>query len=246
MSEFNPLDKILSDFKVPRRKLELDKPYDSSEINKDINTTIMDVLNNDYLEFTRNLKIAKVDKLTTDNKEEMKKSIENHVNDAYNFEYENPSSKKTDYDLLKEGYEKLYAVYIEQKYLLHYAMNDLMKLSHINKTTQDAFNKKLDDLKITDNITKEQLDKFKTDITAINESYLNRLDSLVNSTDLSNAKKKKILEDLRKPVERKPLERTPVTNEPNQIRVVTIPTDNAVTPLSDNGMFGSVIGLKLF
>ena len=241
MSEFNALDKILSDFKVPRRKLELDKPYAPSEINKDINTTIIDVLNNDYLAFTRNLKIDKVDELTPLDKRKGKENIEDDVKYVYNYPYEKTSSKKTDYDLLKEGYEKLYAVYIDQKYLLHYAMNDLMKLSQINKRTQDDFNKKLDDLKTTDNITKEQLDKFKTDITAINESYLNRLDSLVNSTDLSNAKKKKILEDLRKPVER-----TPVTNEPNQIRVVTIPTDNAVTPLSDNGMFGSVKGLKLF
>ena len=95
---FDALEQILSDFKVPRRKLELDAPIPINEIRGKQDQVYEEALNNDYLAFTRNLKIAKTVPLT-----ELEKTKQDElVNKVYNFEYRPNPDSKTDYDILKE------------------------------------------------------------------------------------------------------------------------------------------------
>ena len=56
MSNQNELDKILSDFKVPKREVTLDEP---EAIKKPVSDEINDAVNFDYLAYTDNIKLDK-------------------------------------------------------------------------------------------------------------------------------------------------------------------------------------------
>jgi hypothetical protein len=197
MSRFDVLDSILSDFKVPRRNLELDNPIPISEINGKTDKVYDEVLNNDYLAFTRNLKIAKTVPLTS----EEKSNTDELVNKVYNFEYRPNPDSKTDYDILKEGYELLYAVYLEQKRSLNNILADHMKLGVKNFYLEQNIEKTL--LEIKQNIeTREdpklifQLEASFTKIQNADIKYIKKLQKAIESNILTEKERIDILYDL--------------------------------------------------
>ena len=197
MSRFDVLDNILSDFKVPRRKLELDNPIPISDISGKTDKVYDEVLNNDYLAFTRNLKIAKTLPLTA----EEKLKTDELVNKVYNFEYRPNPDSKTDYDILKEGYELLYAVYLEQKRSLNNILADHMKLGLKNFYLEQDIEKTL--LEIRQNIeTREdpklifQLEESFTKIKTADKKYIEKLQKAIESVSLSDEQKIKLLYEL--------------------------------------------------
>ena len=196
-SNFDVLDNILSDFKVPRRKLELDNPIPITEINGKTDKVYDEVLNNDYLAFTRNLKIAKTVPLTS----EEKSNTDELVNKVYNFEYRPNPDSKTDYDILKEGYELLYAVYLEQKRSLNNILADHMKLGVKNFYLEQNIEKTL--LEIKQNIeTREdpklifQLEASFTKIQNADIKYIKKLQKAIESNILTEKERIDILYDL--------------------------------------------------
>jgi hypothetical protein len=196
-SNFDVLDNILSDFKVPRRKLELDNPIPITEINGKTDKVYDEVLNNDYLAFTRNLKIAKTVPLTA----EEKSKTDELVNKVYNFEYRPNPDSKTDYDILKEGYELLYAVYLEQKRSLNNILADHMKLGVKNFYLEQNIEKTL--LEIKQNIeTREdpklifQLEASFTKIQNADIKYIKKLQKAIESNILTEKERIDILYDL--------------------------------------------------
>ena len=197
MSRFDVLDNILSDFKVPRRKLELDNPIPISDISGKTDKVYDELLNNDYLAFTRNLKIAKTLPLTA----EEKLKTDELVNKVYNFEYRPNPDSKTDYDILKEGYELLYAVYLEQKRSLNNILADHMKLGLKNLYLEQDIEKTL--LEIRQNIeTREdpklifQLEESFTKIKTADKKYIEKLQKAIESVSLSDEQKIKLLYEL--------------------------------------------------
>jgi hypothetical protein len=197
MSRFDVLDNILSDFKVPRRNLELDNPIPIDEIKGNQDKVYDEVLNNDYLAFTRNLKIAKTIPLTAE--EKLKK--DELVNKVYNFEYRPNPDSKTDYDILKEGYELLYAVYLEQKRSLNNILADHMKLGVKNFYLKQYIENTL--LEIKQNIEKRsvpdlifELEASFTKIQDAHIKYIKKLEEAIGSVSLSHEQKMKLLYEL--------------------------------------------------
>lgn len=182
MSRFDILNQILSDFKVPRRKLELDAPIPLNEIKGNQDKIYEEALNNDYLAFTRNLKIAKTVPLNDQEKLQQDKL----VNNVYNFEYRPNPDSKTDYDILKEGYELLYAVYLEQKRNLNNILAQYMKLdaehSYVKETVKTTL------VQISENIDTRtgpelifQLQESLKKISTANMHYIQKLKAAIHS-----------------------------------------------------------------
>ncbi len=191
---FDVLEKILSDFKVPRRKLEIDSPVPINEIKNNRDKVIEEVINNDYLAFTRNLKIATNEPLT--NEEKVNK--DQLVNKVYNFDYRANLDSKTDYDILKEGYELLYAVYLEQKRNTSNILNDYMKLSvefsYLKQNIETAL------LKMNENIQTrtnpeliDALDMATKNIKISELTYIDKLKIAIDSVLLSEKQKTELL-----------------------------------------------------
>ena len=191
------LDKILSDFKVPRRKLELDAPVPIDEIKGNQDQVYDEVLNNDYLAFTRNLKIAKTVPLN----DQEKLQQDELVYKVYNFEYRPNPDSKTDYDILKEGYELLYAVYLEQKRSLNNIVTDHMKLgaelSYLKNDIQVILKEIQNGIKTAPAV--QQLDKLRVSIREIDTSdakYIQKLKKAIDSNILTERERINTLYEL--------------------------------------------------
>ena len=194
---FDALEQILSDFKVPRRKLELDAPIPINEIRGKQDQVYEEALNNDYLAFTRNLKIAKTVPLT-----ELEKTKQDElVNKVYNFEYRPNPDSKTDYDILKEGYELLYAVYLEQKRSLNNIIMDHMKLGVVHSYVKQNVEKTLLEIKQnietkSGEILKYELEIATGKISHTDMDYIQKLRKAIDSNILTEKERINILYEL--------------------------------------------------
>jgi hypothetical protein len=191
---FDVLEQVLSDFKVPRRKLQVDHPHPIDEVRTNRDKIIEEVINNDYLAFTRNLKIAKNVPLT----DEEKTNKNELVHKVYNFDYLSSSDSKTDYDILKEGYEILYAVYLEQKRNTSNVLNDYMKLSVEYSYLKQNIETALSEIKQNIETRKDphliiQLEDSASKILNIDIKYIDKLKKAIDSVLLSDKEKRDLL-----------------------------------------------------
>lgn len=201
----NPiLDKILDDFKNPRRSLKLDKPYELEFKNDtERNEQIKKVVKNEYSEYTRNLIMPNTLELTDEQKHNQDQVIE----DIYNFEYRSDPSKKTDYDLLKEGYELLNTVYVEQKRCLTNLLTDHMKLAVLYKYKSDDIGVQLNNLlqiltkpsqgdQTSSLEDQRKVETFIAQLSNIVNHFDNKLKVVINSEELTGPQKQSILSKL--------------------------------------------------
>lgn len=123
MSNQNELDKILSDFKVPKREVTLDEP---EAIKKPVSDEINDAVNFDYLAYTDNIKLDKPINMSNPDV-----NIDNFVSDAlFNHDYRlDPSRKDTPYDKLVKSYQELYKLQQDTEQTLYITTQSYMKLS---------------------------------------------------------------------------------------------------------------------
>ena len=195
--KFNVLDQILSDFKVPRRKLELDPPISINEIKGKQDKVYEEVLNNDYLAFTRNLKIAKTVPLT-----ELEKTKQDElVNKVYNFDYLPNKDSRTDYDILKEGYELLYAVYLEEKRNLNNIFADCTKIALEHHYVKQNIQKTLLEIKQNIETKSGEILKYELEIAIgkihdTDMDYIQKLRKAIDSNILTDKERINILYDL--------------------------------------------------
>jgi hypothetical protein len=195
--KFNVLDQILSDFKVPRRKLELDPPISINEIKGKQDKVYEEVLNNDYLAFTRNLKIAKTVPLT-----ELEKTKQDElVNKVYNFDYLPNKDSRTDYDILKEGYELLYAVYLEEKRNVNNIFADYTKIASEHHYVKQNIQKTLLEIKQNIETKSGEILKYELEIAIgkirdTDMDYIQKLRKAIDSNILTDKERINILYDL--------------------------------------------------
>jgi len=134
MSKQNELDKILSDFKVPKREVTLDEP---EAIKKPVSDEINDAVNFDYLAYTDNIKLEK-----PINVSDADPNIDKFVSDAlFNHDYRlDPSRKDTPYDKLVKSYQELYKLQQDTEQTLYITTQSYMKLSTLVNQNQIILN----------------------------------------------------------------------------------------------------------